>query len=539
VSIADYTVWRDALGSEGPNLPADGNNNQVVDQDDFGVWKGHYGQAVATGVNDVGIVDAAFADDVGDGYSATVLFDDLPVVSTGSGTADSYQVKWRVVEDPTAQDLASYAADLSGYGASQPLGELLTIDTTLLDDGYLQVALLGSAAGELGSAQGYQWLRDTRAPIPFDFGDPAYNQTASETPGLFNIEANWSDAQTDDAFLNSPIAYDVLLTSDAGGMSIVESQLDITSTSASFSDLAAGDYYLLVTATDAAGNVTVATGSPLPVEVGAPASFAITGPVGDQPSSTPFDITWEAADGAYSYEVRLDFDADCSDGVLATTTSDLFYTTTTSEGSIYACVTALGDFGSKDASNNGYEIVGIGSTSNTIMFATSSGFTPSQGNFYPPIGNLFHGADAAGWHCSNFAASVGLISDWDGSTVIYQALLGRLGLNGYDVLGGGEIRNVDGSLIAANQSALEAGDLFTAIKDENGNLITSFPAAWTGSEVNGAYTPGETCNDWTTNSSGSTARIGNVSATDSSWISAGSSSCNATARLICVGHIEE
>ncbi|QDU89784.1 Rhamnogalacturonan endolyase YesW precursor [Pirellulimonas nuda] len=49
VDAADYTVWRDSLGSVG-NPPADGYHNGVVDQSDYGVWRENFG-AVAPAAN--------------------------------------------------------------------------------------------------------------------------------------------------------------------------------------------------------------------------------------------------------------------------------------------------------------------------------------------------------------------------------------------------------------------------------------------------------------------------------------------------------
>jgi hypothetical protein len=47
VDAADYTVWRDTLGSTG-DLRADGNRNGSVDPDDYPVWKGNFGAMLSS-----------------------------------------------------------------------------------------------------------------------------------------------------------------------------------------------------------------------------------------------------------------------------------------------------------------------------------------------------------------------------------------------------------------------------------------------------------------------------------------------------------
>jgi hypothetical protein len=42
VNAADYTVWRDSLGSA-TNLAADGNENGVIDAGDYDAWVAHFG----------------------------------------------------------------------------------------------------------------------------------------------------------------------------------------------------------------------------------------------------------------------------------------------------------------------------------------------------------------------------------------------------------------------------------------------------------------------------------------------------------------
>ena len=42
VDAADYTVWRDSLGSSS-DLAADGNDNGVIDPGDYTVWENNFG----------------------------------------------------------------------------------------------------------------------------------------------------------------------------------------------------------------------------------------------------------------------------------------------------------------------------------------------------------------------------------------------------------------------------------------------------------------------------------------------------------------
>jgi hypothetical protein len=48
VDAADYTVWRDSLGST-THIAADGNGNGIIDAGDYTVWASHFGQTAGSG----------------------------------------------------------------------------------------------------------------------------------------------------------------------------------------------------------------------------------------------------------------------------------------------------------------------------------------------------------------------------------------------------------------------------------------------------------------------------------------------------------
>ncbi len=52
VNLADYSVWRDALGQTvSQRTRADGNGDGVISADDYGVWKSNFGQQIPAGVS--------------------------------------------------------------------------------------------------------------------------------------------------------------------------------------------------------------------------------------------------------------------------------------------------------------------------------------------------------------------------------------------------------------------------------------------------------------------------------------------------------
>ncbi|MEN1678963.1 MAG: CARDB domain-containing protein [Planctomycetota bacterium] len=84
IDIADFTVWRDALGQTGANLAADANYDLVVDVKDYQLWKENFGQ----------VLPAASAQATMVGLAATLaasaeMNDDAPsTLASGSVFAD-------------------------------------------------------------------------------------------------------------------------------------------------------------------------------------------------------------------------------------------------------------------------------------------------------------------------------------------------------------------------------------------------------------------------------------------------------------------
>jgi hypothetical protein len=51
VNAADYTVWRNTLGST-TDLRADGNRDRIIGREDYEIWKAYYGEVLTAEVSD-------------------------------------------------------------------------------------------------------------------------------------------------------------------------------------------------------------------------------------------------------------------------------------------------------------------------------------------------------------------------------------------------------------------------------------------------------------------------------------------------------
>ena len=98
VNAADYTVWRNTLGTTGlePYAGADGSGNGEIDEADYEVWKANFG-AVATGAGGAAFAVASSTDEVSEGLplvavTSTRIASPVEVYSA----ADSQQLLSRV-----------------------------------------------------------------------------------------------------------------------------------------------------------------------------------------------------------------------------------------------------------------------------------------------------------------------------------------------------------------------------------------------------------------------------------------------------------
>lgn len=105
-NIADYTVWRDTLGST-TDLAADGNENDEIDAGDYTVWKQHFGNTEipltpATSAVEAEAVDAALAFFFSPEGEADAEIDAAKVRSTGLPAVDGVEAavdRWVVESD--------------------------------------------------------------------------------------------------------------------------------------------------------------------------------------------------------------------------------------------------------------------------------------------------------------------------------------------------------------------------------------------------------------------------------------------------------
>jgi hypothetical protein len=153
VDAADYTVWRNTLGTGGlaPYDGADGDGNGSVGPEDYGVWKMHFGQTLPPGAGGgavefasanlrqgVRLGESSTSSDLQAGSeSARIVAADLPLVESGRRATDARPIYAgapapRVRDEALVAWLASRAGEYRAWNGDL---EFSLVDGSGADDG--------------------------------------------------------------------------------------------------------------------------------------------------------------------------------------------------------------------------------------------------------------------------------------------------------------------------------------------------------------------------------------------------------------------
>ncbi len=145
--------------------------------------------------------------------------------------------------------------------------------------------------------------------------------------------------------------------------------------------------------------------------------------------------------------------------------------------------------------------------------------------------NSFHpgsigGVAAANTICQNAADTASLGGTW-------RAILSDSGTDARDnITISGNIFSTGGEFIASDSSDLWDGTISSAlVRDENGDFQGG--AVWTGTDQSGVARS-DNCSDWTSTSGGVNGTQGDMTASNSSWITTGTAACSGSGRIYCV-----
>jgi hypothetical protein len=209
-----------------------------------------------------------------------------------------------------------------------------------------------------------------------------------------------------------------------------------------------------------------------------------------------------------------------------------------SNGDYYTCVEASNEAGQRNATNNGLGFfVEVVLPPHHDVFVTSllSGLDGSLQTpipDYPKFGTLA-GAD---WVCNQAAFDAGRNPEWDGTTLVWTAVASTLGVDAnFHVVITGPVYNTKRELIANDATEFFSGAIQTPVlHNEYVDQVTTDTQVWTGSDQLGREIGGQTCAAWNSTSSSDIGAVGDASAQDANWLSAGAQECTAKARLYCI-----
>ena len=194
----------------------------------------------------------------------------------------------------------------------------------------------------------------------------------------------------------------------------------------------------------------------------------------------------------------------------------------------FCCTHARGQFGPDGQ-------VGPGESYH-IAFATSFQTSLSSNTSVPPSFPFFGGIEAASWNVTFAAFNSGLFTGWNGSDILYRAVLSDSTANAIDHTNiQGRVYNTNGDLLAVDAADFFDGTLVNPIGyDEFGNAIDPMQSdAWSG-VVAGGTVASFTCGNWDLDSIDLFTNSANAASTN--WLSGSSLQCvTDTARLLAIG----
>ena len=304
--------------------------------------------------------------------------------------------------------------------------------------------------------------------------------------------------------------------------------------------LAEGEYHVCVSAQNAAGSRESSnSGLSFTYDVTPPGTFDITTPAAGAELITTPTLQWTESIDAAEYTVEVAAVSDPATPLQTATVPDTSLALDPlAPGDYLVSVTAFDAAGNQQpADNDGLSFSIVAAPEPLTMFVTS-GLYVNNGDtsVFPPSNPFFGSLSAADFYVTSAAASAGLITDWDGITPLYRAVLSDNSVDARDrVPTDRAIVNVLGETVADSAMDLFSGNLHRPVNvDQFGNTVTSTLSAWTGSASNGTQV--ENCGDWLNPSLSAT--VGDVNATDTQWISSGLQTCFSQARFYAAGPFE-
>jgi thiol-disulfide isomerase/thioredoxin len=274
--------------------------------------------------------------------------------------------------------------------------------------------------------------------------------------------------------------------------------------------------------------------------------FTITGPAGPLASLGDQVVTWSAAPlvGTVTYDVFLSSAKTCQpENSLAqrTNISDTqmpMFTEVSIDGTYFICLRARNEDDTRlSPLNQGLEIVIALERFHTAFLSKNYVRIPNGPIIPGSSSNLKH----FDLKCTEFAATAGLIKDWDGESVVYKAIMSddfedaRTRINVQ-----GQVRDTKGNLVAMDDNDLWKGDIRSPITLDEYKVFDLFPSSlvYSGTYRDGRRVLNINCENWTRKSRDLGGVVGRIADKSYKWIAAFALICLETLRVYCISPLQ-